>query len=213
MLGVSDARLIVGPTRWDFMRPRCGSPLVAGLRRDFIPSTAYHVRVSGKGGQALAHFTRPLTGRYDGIPEVSEDPALVLNQLGRGRAVYFAGDLGNSIQGFRLGEQLRLARNILRELAPSPVEIAGAPQSLEVVLRSQQNGKRLLVHLVNFTGEMTRPIQRILPLESLRISVRAKGTKARTLMQPRSLALRRLAAGQVEFVLPRMEEYEVVVIE
>ncbi|MEK7406148.1 MAG: alpha-amylase family protein [Acidobacteriota bacterium] len=213
VLGVSDARKIVGPTRWDFMRPRGDSPLVAGLRRDFVPSTAYHVRVSVKGGQALAHFTRPLAGRYDGIPEVSEDPALVVNQLGRGRAVYFAGDLGNSIQGFRLGEHLRLVRNALRELAPSPVEIANAPQSLEVVLRSQQNGKRLLVHLVNFTGEMTRPIQRILPLENLRIRVRVKATKAQTLMHPRALALRRVAAEQVEFVLPRMEEYEVVVIE
>jgi hypothetical protein len=83
------------------------------------------------------------------------------------------------------------------------------------VLRSQESGKRLLLHLVNFTGEMTRPIQRVLPVENLRISImdRPGLSKAFSLMRPAKLAVRKSSSGTLQFELPRLEEYEVIVIE
>ncbi len=215
LFGVSSANRIVGPKRWDFMKPRGASPLLRGLTRDFIPSPAYHLQVRPSKGTTLLQFTRPLTGVYDGIPVLSDDPALVENRFGQGRAVYFAGDLGNGIHGFHLGEFLDLLQNTVRELAPSPVFLEKAPASIEVVLRSQQDGKRLLLHLINFTGEMTRPIRRVLPLENIRVSLRFDGEArfVRTLMRPATLTATRRGEGSLQFVLPRMEEYEVVVVD
>jgi hypothetical protein len=215
VLGVSEARRIAGPHRWDFMKPRGASPLLEGLQREFVPSPVYHVVVKPRGGEALLHFTKPLAGRYDGIPEVSDDPALVVHRFGKGRAIYCSGDLGNAIHSFHLADFFRLIENVARGIAPSPVVIENAPRSMEVVLRSQEQGRRLLLHLINFTGEMTRPIRRVLPIENVRVTLRAKGelNTIRALMRPQTFTPRRIDPERVQFVVPRIEEYEVVVLE
>jgi hypothetical protein len=215
VFGMGHAGTVVGPNRWDYMRPRAASGLLEGWPRDLVPSPRYHVRVKLAGGEPLAHYTKPLAGSYAGIPEPSDDPALVVKQYGKGKAIYFSGDLGNALNSFRFVEFFRLIENVLREIAPSPVVVDNAPRSVEVVLRSQDQGRRLLLHLVNFTGEMTRPIRRVVPLENVRITLRTNGpvTRVHTLMRPQTLAPRGLGGGQVQFVLPRMEEYEVVVVE
>jgi hypothetical protein len=62
---------------------------------------------------------------------------------------------------------------------------------------------------------MTRPISRVLPLENVRVSLLIQGRikTVRTLMQPKKLQARTGVGGRVQIVLPRMDEYEVVVIE
>jgi len=214
LFGVQHGGRIVGPTRWDFMKAfGQGSPLLAGINRDLLPSTHYHVRVRADKAQPILWFTRPLAGTYDGIPELSDEPALLVHQSGRGRVLYFAGDLGNAIQGFHLGEHLRLVGNALRELAPQQVKLENAAQSVEVVLRSQPGRK--LLHLVNFTGEMTRPIQRVLALADVRIELQTHGAprRVRALRSGALLPFRRASAGWIRFSLPRLEEYELIVIE
>jgi len=215
LFGASAAGPLVGPMRWDFMKPRAASPLLAGIPRELIPSPVYHLRTTPKDGEVVLSFTKPLTGPYDGLPELSDDPALVVRLFGKGEAVYFSGDLGSAIQTFHLPELLRLVENAVRRLAPPPVTVGNAPQSLEIVLRSQQQGKRLLLHLVNFTGEMTRPIQRVLPAENLRVTLLKAGSvkRASTLVRPQVLKVERDRGGGVQFALPRVDEYEVVVIE
>ena len=120
----------------------------------------------------------------------------------------------NALNNYHFVDWSRLVENVLRDIAPSPV-VENAPRSVEVVLRSQQEGQRLLLHLINFTGEMTRPIRRVVPLENVRVTLRTKGEVKRihTLMRPRTLAPQKIGGEQVQFVLPRMEEYEVVVLE
>jgi putative glycosyl hydrolase-like family 6 (GHL6) protein/glycosyl hydrolase family 42 (putative beta-galactosidase) len=215
VFGVSDTRRIVGPDRWDFMKPSATSLLLEGVTRDFIPSPVYHVRVKLRQGLALLYFTQPLAGTYDGVPGLSNEPAFVVNHFGKGQALYSSGDLGNAINTFHMVEFFRLIANVVRRIAPSPVVVENAPASLEVVLRSQQQGQRLLLHLINYTGEMTRPIERMVPLENVRLSVRTQSRvkQVRTLVHPQDLTPRVTAEGIVQFVLPRMEEYEVVILE
>ncbi|MBM3746222.1 MAG: hypothetical protein FJW34_10530 [Acidobacteria bacterium] len=215
LFGVSAEGKIAGPNRWDFMKPVAAGGLLSGLKREMIPATFYHVRVKPQGGRALLQYTQPLAGRYDGIPGLSDDPALVTHSFGQGSVAYFSGDFGNLIAGFHVPELLQVAENALRILAPPPVRIENAPGSLEVVLRSQQQGKRLLLHLVNSTGEMTRPIRRVMPLYNLRITLDQAGDAAKlfTLVRPRPLAWQKDKAGNLQFVLPRVDEYEVVVFE
>jgi hypothetical protein len=215
VFGVSAEGKIAGPHRWDFMKPVAAGPLLSGLKREMIPATFYHVRVKPRTGRALLHYTQPLAGRYDGIPGLSDEPALVTHSFGQGSVAYFSGDFGNLIAGFHVPELLQVAENAVRILAPPLVRIDNAPGSLEVVLRSQQEGKRLLLHLVNSTGEMTRPIRKVMPLYNLRIRLDQAGDAAKvfTLVRPRQLAWQKDKAGNLQFVLPRVDEYEVVVIE
>ncbi len=76
-----------------------------------------------------------------------------------------------------------------------------------MVVRAQGNN-RTLVHLVNFTGAMTRPIRSIVPLSNVKIRLESPFAKAYTLMRRQTLAVR-----NNEVTLPRLDEYEVVVFE
>ena len=212
VFGVADARRIAGPMRWDFMKPLAKDPLLAGVGREFLPASVYHVAVKSAGARALVQYMQPLKGRYDGVPAVSDDPALLVNSYGKGQAVFFTGDYGAMVANFHTPEFLELGRNLLRTLAPPPVEVSGAPGSVEVVLRSQNDGRRLLVHLVNFTGEMTRPIRSVIPVPNVRVTVPA-GSKAYTLFRKQPLPVTKDARGRAQVTLPRLEEYEVIAIE
>lgn len=213
VLGISDDKKIAGPLQWDFMKPVTRNWLLSGVEREMLAASTWHVRVKPAGGEELLRFTEPLKGRYDGIPAFSREPALVISKKGKGTAVYFSGDLGAMVAGYRLPEYLKIVENAVRQLAPPPVKVEGAPASVEVVWR-EQPGRKLL-HLVNFTGEMTRPITRVVPLRNVRVTLPGpvEFTKARTLVKPRSLAVRRTKDKGIEVTLPEAEEYEVLVFE
>ena len=215
LFGVTSTGAIGGPKRWDYMKEVAPSPILAGLHRAFLPAAIFHLSVRPAGSRALLQFTQPLAGRYDGIPGLSGDSALVVNRFGKGTAIYFAGDLGATIHGWRQNELLQLVQNAVRTLAPPTVGLENAPASMEVVLRSQANGKRYMLHLLNYTGEMTRPIRHVIPLTNVRISLAwPRGTpKAVSLLRSASLTVERTAPDRVSFVMPRIDEYEAVVIE
>jgi hypothetical protein len=214
VFGASDTRRLAGPLRWDFARPAGADPLLEGLQRRLLPATTYYVRATATA-RVLAKFMQPLKGTYDGVPGPSDDPLLTEQRTGQGRAIYSTGDLGALISGFHWPEYLRLIENISHALAPPAVEVSNAPGSVEVVLRSQDNGRRTLIHLVNFTGEMTRPIREVLPLRDVHLTL-AKGTvisKAYTLRTARPLTVATLPDGRRQITVPKLDEYEVVVME
>jgi hypothetical protein len=215
VFGVSDARKIASLNRWDYMQPRAANPLLEGWPRDLVPATIYHVAVRPKGGEVLVRYMQPLAGSYAGIPKPSDDPALVVHGYGKGKAIYCSGDLGNALNTYHFIEWSRLIENVLRDIAPSPVVIENAPRSVEVVLRSQQQGQRLLLHLINFTGEMTRPIRNVVPLRDVRITLAAwkEVRRISTLMHPQTLAGHKDPSGRIQFTVPQVNEYEVIVIE
>lgn len=213
VFGVSSANKLSGPRQWDFMRPTASSPLLNGAKREFVPSTTYYVQVRPASATVLLKYTEKLAGRYDGVPKLSDDPSLVVNRLGRGQVVYMSGDLGNTIQSFHTPELMQLVSNAGVQLGTSPVTVKNLPGSVEVVVRSQNGGKRKLIHLVNFTGEMTRPIRHIVPVENARITLNFNASKAQALWSGRNLPLSKDSAGQVSITLPRLDEYEVVAVE
>ncbi len=212
LFGISAAGHIVGPKRWDFMKAAGADPLLGGVVRALIPSPVYHVQVKPREARTVLRFTKPLTGVYDGMPVVSDDPALLVRDYGKGRAIYFAADLGNGMNTFRLPEFLRLIGNAVKTLAPSAVTLENTPASVEVVLRSQPN--RRLLHLVNFTGEMTRPIERVMPLHDVRVVLAGVNNVKRVYTLAGGRELPHSTSGSaVTFTIPTVGEYEVAVIE
>jgi hypothetical protein len=215
LLGIRDAARLFGPARWDYLKKVSGGPLLDGINREFLPAPAFHLKISAAGAQPLLYFTKLLNGPYDGIPVLSDEPALTVNRFGRGQAVYFSGDLGSALNTFRQPELLRLVRNSVVALSSLPVKIENSPASVEAVLRSQKDGERLLLHLINFSGETPRPVSRVIPLHDLRVEIPrfADARRVFTLMRPQELPLSRDGNGNLGFVVPRLDEYEVVVVE
>ena len=213
MLGVSSANKLSGPRQWDFLRPTAAHRLLDGVKREFIPSPAYYIHVRPAAASVLLKHTEKLAGRYDGVPKLTDDPGLVVNKLGKGTAVYMSGDLGSSIDSFHTPELMQLIANAGTQLGASPVTVENLPGTVEVVVRSQNGGRRKLIHLVNFTGEMTRPIRHVLPVQNARITLRFNASKARALWSGKDLPLTRDAAGRISITVPRVDEYEVVAVE
>ena len=215
LLGVKFKGRVLGPKRWDYMKKRAESPYLAGLDREFLPSTWFNLKVAPKGARVLLQYTEPLKGRYDGVPGLSEDPALVLNRFGRGQVLYFSGDLGAGIMGFRLPEFFKIIENALNLMAPSGVRVENTAGYLDLVLRAQDAGRRRMIHLINLTGEMARPIRRVVPLRDVRVSFGGSGRspKVLTLVRPQALTPLKTKDGRWQVTVPYMEEYEVIVVE
>jgi len=206
--GASSSGSVAGPRRWDYMSPALAHPFLAGLAPRFAPSTIYYAQTAPRTAKVLARYTRKAIGPYDGESVPGPDPAVLVTAWGTGQAAYIPGDLGATLATYRMTDLYQLVENAVRSLAPPEVTVESGPGSMELVVRSQDNGRRWLIHLVNFTAEMTRPIRQVIPFENLRIRVPARFHRARSLVTPRDLALNGGA-----FTLPRVSEYEVIVVE
>jgi putative glycosyl hydrolase-like family 6 (GHL6) protein/glycosyl hydrolase family 42 (putative beta-galactosidase) len=215
VFGANAAQKIAGPRRWDFMRSVAKSKLLDGLNREFIPSPSYYVPANLRAGHAVLQYTERLAGPYDGVPALSKDPGLVVNKLGKGHAIYFSGDLGDTITKFHTPELIELLANAGRQMAAPPVVVENAPGSVEIAVRTQNDGRRTLVHLVNFTGEMTRPIRHIVPISDVRITLASgiHASRAFTLWDHRPVPLTQDRSGHSQAMIPRLNEYDVLVFE
>jgi hypothetical protein len=215
LFGVSSMGKVAGPRPWDYMAVQAASPMLDRIKRHWIPSPTYYLQTKAGGAQVVLLFTKPLVGSYELPPQLSDDPALTVQSTGKGTVVYCPGDLGNMISTCHMPESLILVENALRALAPARVELENVPSVLELVHRSQNGGRRHLLHLINFNGEMTRPIRQITPVHNARVTlppdIRAK--TIRTLMRPQILTAERDAQERTYFVIPCIDEYEAVVIE
>jgi hypothetical protein len=216
VFGADYAGRIVGPMPHDFMQPldqaKAGSKVQRprSLDRKLLEATVYHVAAQARAADVAVRFMKPLAGRYDGLPQPSDDPALLIHSFGKGKAVYFTGDLGNTIQTFHLAAHL----DLLKPHLSSPIRISNAPGSVEVVLRSQEKGSRWLLHLVNATGEMTRPIQNIVPVQGIAVTFPSDRpvNKVTAIRSGQSLPVTK--EGQVQTItLPTLNEYELLVVE
>ena len=203
-----------GPRQWDYLFRHDGGAWTGGIAATYIPSPAYALAVRTLGSaEATLTFSEPLADRYAGLAVDSGRPAMVVSRRGEGTAVYFACDIGCAIKTWRLNEHVQLVRNLVDRLAPSPVRVDGASPALEAVLRQSRDGRDVLVHLINATGGMTRPIRRVVALRDLQVHVRlpAPAASACTLRRPGPIDLR--ADGDwTTFRLPALEEFEIVKI-
>jgi len=215
LFGVSATGKLAGPRPWDYMAKQSASPLLDRIPREWIPSPTYYLQVKAGDAQVALRFTKPLVGSYELPPQLSDDPALTVHPTGKGTVVYCSGDLGNMIHSFHMPEPLILIENAIRLLAPPDIELENVPSAVELVHRSQNAGRRHLLHLINFNGEMTRPIRQITPLRDVRITLPpdVPATRVYTLMRPQNLALEKDSRGRTQVVIPHVAEYEVIVIE
>ncbi len=219
VLGIAGTGKLSGLRRWDYMGRKGAAdpaqPWMRDMSRTWIPSTPFYAQAQARAAQVLLEFTKPLAGSYELPPELNGDPAITVHRVGRGTAWYCAGDLGNAIQSYHFPELLAIVTNAVREMAPRSIEVSNVPSSVEVVHRSQPGQGREIVHLLNYTGEMTRPMQRVLPLENVRITLGPgkSVSRAATLVRPGQLALTKDASGRIVCVVPRVDEFETIVLE
>jgi hypothetical protein len=91
------------------------------------------------------------------------------------------------------------------------VRLGNAPSSVEVNVRRKENS--VFIYLINFTSEMKRPIQRIIPCLDITIDIllneKVKSLKALSLDKELEFTN---SVNSVSVTLPLLEDYEVIEI-
>ncbi len=179
-----------------------------------LPRTYNALKVKpAAGSETLIRFMNPIGKSYLPMAGDSPYPAVLLSRRGKGRVVYVAAPLFESVHRFGLEDHLRLAQSLVRLASGRrglQVQTDG-PGSLAVEMR--KNAKGVLLHLVNATGDMKRPIEKFVALHNVSFSVRAGRIKRiRALVAGKNVRFK-TDKGRVAFSIPRIDDYEVLVLE
>lgn len=171
-------------------------------------SSSQMIVTARPGAQVLGRMVLPYTDPADTLrfasihsnpPGVSTDnPAVVFNQYGKGKAIYVTGDLENS------DVASGIVANLLKFLYNQYAFEASAPAPVEVSVFHQEAKKRLLVNALNFQEELPN-----IPVDGIRVRVKLESKKpSRLVILPEEKKLNfEVSNGYAEFTLPRLETF------
>ena len=157
----------------------------------------------------------PRTSVYDQMPE-ERYPSLVGHAYGKGKAYYISGNFGETYADRHPAAYRQIIKGFCDHTARKVVE-CDDKGLYEVVLRRQED--RFLLHIVNITGSMVRPIEKVSPLYDLRFRLHLKGfgidKKGYSLSAARGGRLDDIVVDddQISFALDCLNEYEIIVID
>jgi hypothetical protein len=178
-----------------------------GVLRIPAPYTAIDVAVR-EGTDVLARLCPKQAGPLSGKPKPAEYPFVMHRKFGKGAVYYLAACYFEFYGGRGIVHYRRMIDSIIHRHLPDRYRVLGAPPSLEVTVRRCRVTGKTLVHLVNFSGGMTRPIDHVIPLHDLRLRVPGQPVKATALVADRALAV----CGNDVTLCP-IHHFEVVVLE
>lgn len=138
-------------------------------------------------------------------------PGVVRRPFGSGEAVWFPWDLGGLYYRHSLPAHAGLFRDTLNTLLPRRQVVTDAHQLVELTL--QRQGRILQLHLVNLSGHAQTGYFPPVPMSGLVFEVEGRFRRARTLRTPAALPVRANGAGRTAFTVPRLADYECVVLE
>lgn len=198
-----------------------GDAIFSGIVRDVLPAPPAAVAVRPSTGTVLAVHLCKLQTRYEPITRQERpDAAVLINRYGRGSCVWLAGAFGSAYWQHRFADYRRLMLNALLWRCVPPVDIHGArgdsapADAVELSWRRAADG-RWLLHLVNHMGTMNRPIERVVPVRDLVVSLPGLASAGRI----HALALcskGRVGMGRRDGApwlrVPLLNEYDVIVI-
>ena len=213
VFGASYAGGFVRMINYSYMRVKCCLPFFEGYEQELAPSTYYAVKVRAKNATMQATFLEPSPGQYFPVsPEMS--PGLLENSFGKGRCLYFAGDVGETYEGFGVPVHRLIVNNCILKWVSPQVRLLSPPEIVSLSVRRQPKKKRTLIHLVNYCGHMRRPIEKIVPLRNVQLQVRSVGKLRRihSLVSPQELKVQSLDQ-RVTITIPELASYEVVAME
>lgn len=183
------------------------------LNLPYYPAPLLGIKVKPAAEATIvASYLAPLSGRYVPLTR-PENPFIIHHHFGKGQCLFLAGAFGQMYYNYAPDEYRKIIANAVHHFSHPLVEVKGEIGSaLEVVIREQEN--RILLHLVNANGDMIRPIQKIQSLYSLNFKLNLPGQwrSIHTLNSKQELTFK-TQFDEIEFQLPELKNYEVIVIE
>lgn len=157
-----------------------------------------------------ARFLNPIGRVYKAPQGVSEYPAMTCREAA-GRYVYLPCLAAAMYGEYQIGDHQRWLGAVVRWAHNGPFPLrSDAPGSVQLELWEQPG--RQLLHLVNNTGDMVRPVERILPQHDLRIWLRTAQPAAVRLVSGAEVKWE-YSEGEVALTIPQLDFYDIIVVE
>ncbi|MGE3911949.1 MAG: alpha-amylase family protein [Chloroflexota bacterium] len=207
------------PLRSAYLRVTDRADLPGFDETDLVMLDRAFLTVEARGG-ATGSLTLVPASRY-GPPEkiyfdieATEHPGRLAHKHGAGRTVYFPWPVDGLFYHHSLPEHRALLVRAVVEVAGGSQVQASAPPQVEVVLGVAGDG-RCVVHLINHSGHQDRSYHEPLPVYEIGLALDlgdAALSGARALVSQADLPVMRDAAGRVCLTLPRLADFEVIVL-
>ena len=207
---------LLGPSRLDYLGIALPSPLSQGIHQQNMPCPEYWQLVTAAPtATPLLHYYEKMPRRYAAMPPLSNNPAVLHHRFGKGEVIFIPSTVGHLSLLYRFPDIRLLLRNAAHLLAQPPITVEGGDEFVETTLRRGANGA-VVAHLINWaSGE--RPSSGAIPLGPLQVSVRLPEGMNR----PQSVLLAfteqqvdfTVNDNTVTFTVPRIEEYEMAIIQ
>lgn len=180
-----------------------------------IPRPVYSLKTIAKQNVIVpCIFMNPIGAYYSPPKGESKYPAIICNRYRGGKTVFFSSLIEDFYARYRIHDISRVFVDCLRFAIgrPSLVEV-DAPETVQVEVRENRASGRVMVHLINVTGDMQRPISNIVSLHNIKIRVRGKPPRrALKLSDKKLLDIKRIDEN-FELTLDRLNVYDVIVLE
>jgi len=151
--------------------------------------------------------------RYAQLGETTELPTIIASNYEQGKVVYFTGNFGGQYWGYGFLDYVKIIDNSLRWVNPT-----GLPVKLEVLesveVTTYKGDSWYLVFLANYNFSVRRPFNSVHSASNLSIKLKTDFTPSRVkaLVQGSDLEFKSLN-DEVTVMLPKIGEYEIVLIE
>ncbi len=135
--------------------------------------------------------------------------ALASVPVGKGMVVWLPWNLGALYYRLSLPAHAGLFRDLFDRLEPVRQLRTDAHPLVEMSLMRQEG--RTLLHLINLSGHAETGYFAPVPMETIHVRIAGEFHSARTVRSPAALPVQP-AAGFTEFTIPRLNDYELVVL-
>ncbi|MFP9139243.1 alpha-amylase family protein [Devosia sp. XGJD_8] len=176
---------------------------------------AYYVAEPTKGAETLLTLLPP---QRFGPPELcfpdyeSEMPGAIIGAHGKGKAIYVPWHADALYYRDSLPHtRTFLTDLVVRNISAVPVKVEG-PGALELTIQAQPETGKLLVHLINYSGQRNNLYEDAPPLHGLRIGIKGVTGSGTALVAGKTVAPEGKADGQgyLWYALPPVTAFEAI---
>ncbi len=139
----------------------------------------------------------------------TEEYGLHITRHGDGRVVYLPWSIGKLYHVQGVPEYCHLIADLIDELNGEREVLTNVPSTVEVSLTEVEKG--LVVHLLNATGHISKPLTEVIPVHDIELKIRTPGDTVLSLVSSQALESSR-SGEYVTVSIPHLDTYDVLVI-
>lgn len=131
-----------------------------------------------------------------------------MKDLGKGRIAWLPWDIGSLYYRHSSEAHARLLSDLVDRMLPGGRQLKSNAHPLVEITFMRQNNRRLM-HFINLSGHADTAYFNPVPMKDIQVSVKGNFRSGRALRSGKTVAIKS-SAGYSDFILPVLEEYELL---